>query len=199
VILAGACSRGAPRDAPSSAPQAETTSPVPVVVAGKAPLTTSGIPAIVVLEPVNHTPVVPPPDRVPALDQVSRTFVPSILFVRTGYPAEFRNSDSELHNVNVKDASTREQAFNVAVATDEKYVHTFRRDGMFDVSCDVHAGMSAQIIVSSSPYVTFADKDGNFSFPKVERGAYTATVYAGASAVEHAVEAHASRTDLDLR
>ena len=34
----------------------------------------------------------------PYMDQLSRTFIPSILFVRTGHRAEFLNSDEELHN-----------------------------------------------------------------------------------------------------
>jgi plastocyanin len=200
IALASACSRPIPQDRSKSTAKTEAAPSVrtPVVVAGRAPLTNSGIPAIVVLAPKEPLPAAAP-DRVPALDQVARTFVPPILFVRTGFPAEFRNSDLELHNINVKDASTRDQAFNVAVATDETYVHTFKRDGIFDVSCDVHAGMSAQIVVTSTPYATVADKNGQFSFPKVEPGAYIATVYAGASAVEHPIEAREPRTDVDLR
>jgi hypothetical protein len=199
ALTFSACSASAPPESAVSPPgNPAPADATPVAIVGRAPITTSGIPAIVVLEP--EAPLTfPAPDRVPMLDQISRTFVPSILFVRTGLPAEFHNSDTELHNINVKDASTRDQAFNVAVATDEKYVHTFERDGMYDVSCDVHAGMSAQIVVTSTPYVTIADKDGNFTLPRVVPGRYTATVYAGAQAVEHAVDARGPRTEVDLR
>jgi hypothetical protein len=133
------------------------------------------------------------------MDQVARTFVPPLLFVRTGHPAEFRNSDTEMHNVNVKDAKTRDQAFNVAVGTDDKYVYTFRRDGVYEVSCDVHAGMSAQIIVASTPHVTIADRAGRFHFPKITAGSYDVTVYAGAQTIERIITVDTKQPDIDLR
>jgi len=132
------------------------------------------------------------------MDQVSRTFIPFILFVRTGRPAEFRNSDEELHNINVRNASTREQAFNVAVPTDETYVHSFRQSGVYDVSCDVHPGMSAQIVATSTPYVTLANPVGNFEFPNVVAGEYVVTVYAGTETIEKAIEVTGARTEIDV-
>jgi plastocyanin len=198
IVTAAACAPRTPEDSPPAASPTDAADRLPVMVAGTAPVTNSGIPAIVVLQPKEALPVAAP-DRVPAMDQVARTFVPPILFVRTGFPAEFRNSDTELHNVNVKDASTRDQAFNVAVATDETYVHIFQRDGIFDVTCDVHAGMSAQIVVTSTPYATVADRNGRFTFPKVHPGGYVATVYAGADVVERTIEAREPRTNVDLR
>lgn len=132
------------------------------------------------------------------MDQVARTFVPPVLFVRTGHPTEFRNSDDELHNINVKDGGTFEQAFNVAVPTGERYVHTFKRTGAYDVTCDIHAGMSAQIVATSTPYVTLADSEGNFAFPDVVPGTYALTVYAGVRTIERTLEVAGQRTEVDV-
>ena len=79
------------------------------------------------------------------------------------------------------------------------YVYTFQRDGVYDVSCDVHAGMSAHIVVASTPYVTLADHEGRFSFPNVAIGAYDVTVYAGIRTIERAIEVVGAPAELDLR
>src|SRR5712671_7360758 len=117
---------------------------------GKAPKATNGMSALVILEP--QTPLELPSQTVkPVMDQISLTFIPGLLFVRTGPPVEFRNSDETLHNINVKDDATKEQAFNVAIPTGAIYNHTFKRDGLYTVACDIHSGMAAVIISSSTP------------------------------------------------
>jgi hypothetical protein len=190
AIICCGCSHEGP---PDSAPVPRPSGGTPAVVTGKAPVTTSGIPAIVILEP-RHSARLPEPVGVPVMDQVARSFVPPILFVRTDRPTEFRNSDDELHNINVKDGVTFEQAFNVAVPTGEVYIHTFKRTGAYDVTCDIHAGMSAQIVATSTPYVTLADSNGNFAFPNVVPGTYALTVYAGVQTIERTLEVTGQRT-----
>jgi len=152
--------------------------------------------AIVVLEPRHETPL-PDPVNTPYMDQISRTFIPSVMFVRTGHPAEFRNSDEEMHNINVMNLETRTQIFNVAVPMDETYIHEFEEPGNFYVSCDVHPGMSAEIIATSSPYATFAGADGQFEFPDVVPGAYVLRVYAGTTPFEIPVQVDGPRTTID--
>jgi len=134
----------------------------------------------------------------PYMDQLSRVFIPSVLFVRTGHRAQFLNNDEELHNINVKNGKTREQAFNVALPPGINYVHTFESSGVYDVSCDAHPGMSAQIIAASSPYVTLADSNGQFEIPRVVPGMYAVTVYAGAEPIEKMVEVTGSRTEVNV-
>ena len=167
------------------------------VVAGRAPQTGTGTPAIIVLEPSHATPL-PPPSGVPFMDQEARTFVPSILFARTGQPVEFRNSDPEIHNVNVKDALTLLQSFNVAVPTNERYVYTFADGGVYHVTCDVHAGMESHIVVTSSPYATVADREGRFVFPDVVAGRYELTAYAGTRTLQQTIEVAGPRTAVTL-
>ena len=193
AIIFSGC-QGSP---PDSASASGSPGSAAAVVAGKAPVTTSGIPAIVILEP-RHSVQLPEPGGVPVMDQVARSFVPPVLFVRTDHPTEFRNSDDELHSINVKDGVTFEQAFNVAVPTGERYIHTFKHTGAYDVTCDIHAGMSAQIVATSTPYVTLADSEGNFAFPNVVPGTYALIVYAGVQTIERTLEVAGQRTDVDV-
>lgn len=200
-FIAAACSNpstGLKAPAESPAP-AESTSPESVAhaVVGHTPPPKGGSPTIVVL--ASRAPrEFPPQAERPYMDQVSLTFIPSVLFVRTRQPAEFRNSDSELHNVRVREEATKAGTFNVAIPAGEVYLHTFERDGFYDVGCDIHPGMFAQILATSTPYTAVADSDGNFAFPDVAPGSYTITVYAGTKQIERPVEVAGARTEINL-
>src|SRR5918993_4167360 len=202
AILA-ACSKPAPASSREPPSAAEAVSPGPAsalsntgtTVIGRAPATQSEAAAIVILEP-RHSAPLPEPATMPYMDQLSRNFIPSVLFVRTGHRTQFLNSDEELHNVNVKNGKTLEQAFNVALPPGISYVHTFEQSGVYDVSCDAHSGMSAQIIAASSPYVVLADSNGHFEIPHVVSGTYAVIVYAGAEPIEKTVEVTGSRTEV---
>jgi plastocyanin len=166
-------------------------------VIGKAPAAKNGSVSIVVLQRKDAKDV-PPPEADATMDQVQLTFIPAMLFARTGYPIEFTNSDEEMHNMNVKESGTREQAPNVAIPPGGTYRHTFTHDGMYDVSCDVHPAMSAQIIITSTPYAAGADRDGTFTFNDVPAGEYILTAYAGRERFEEPVTVAGSRTEVHI-
>ena len=205
TVILSACSNQSTRSAQSvpvsdvtgvrpNPPSAESSSHRLI---GKAPKATNGMSALVILEP--QTPLELPSQAVkPVMDQISLTFIPGLLFVRTGQPVEFRNSDETLHNINVKDDATKEQAFNVALPTGVTYNHTFKRDGLYNVGCDIHAGMSAVIISSSTPFTTIADPQGNFVFENVAPGLYTVTVYAGKQRLERSIDIAGARTEVSI-
>jgi plastocyanin len=202
LFLLSACSRRATESAPPVA-AAVTTAGAPVggtpfhVVAGRVPAARGGMAAIVILEP--RTPrEFPPQTEKPFMDQLSQTFFPAVLFVRTGQPTEFRNSDDVLHNVRVREQETKEGTFNVAIPTGQVYIHTFPRDGFYDVGCDIHPGMSAQIVATSTPYVVMADTDGNFAFDDIEPGAYRMVVYVGADKLKRTVDVSGARTVVNV-
>jgi plastocyanin len=197
VLLAvAACSR---QPAPKLPPAA--TQPAPAgegsgnVVVGKGPAGVNGQAPIVVLQPQAATEFPPPAER-PYMDQISQTFIPATLFVRTGFPTEFRNNDDVLHNVRVRESETREGMFNVAIPTGQVWNFTFPRDGFYDVGCDIHPGMAAQIYSASTPYVAAAALDGSFEFYDVAPGAYTVTIFAGTQKVEKPVEVTGGRTEV---
>ncbi len=166
-------------------------------VTGTAPPASGNFPSIVILEPIGGgTPA--PQATPPVMDQAQQTFIPSILLVRTGQPVDFLNHDDVLHNVRVKDDETKESAFNVAIPTGEKFSHTFAHDGFYDVGCDIHPGMSAQILSTTAPWTVVADPSGAFTIANVPNGPYKAIVYAGAQKVEKEVNIGAGASTLDL-
>jgi hypothetical protein len=132
------------------------------------------------------------------MDQVSLTFGPDLLFVRTGQPAEFRNSDDVLHNVNVKHEETREQQFNVAIPTGGSFEHTFARDGFYRVGCDIHPAMTASVFAATTPFTTVAGSDGGFAFDGVPRGPWTVTVYTGGKRLHKDVDVKGGVTEVTI-
>jgi plastocyanin len=198
VALVPACSKSDP--APATAAPAASAAPA----AAAAPQTgrivgkvhASGA-AVVVLEPKGAR-TFPEQSEKPVMDQVGLTFGPEMLFVRTGQPVEFRNSDDTLHNVNVKHEETREQAFNVAIPTGGTYDYTFPRDGFYRVGCDIHPAMTASIFAATTPFTTLAAADGSFEFWDIEPGAWTVTVYTGGKRLRKDIDVAAGVTEVTV-
>jgi plastocyanin len=196
----GGCSRQAAQPPPQASAPVVTPATAEGgthTVVGTVPAALGGMAAIVILEP--QTPRdFPPQAETPSMDQISQTFFPAVLFVRTGQPTEFRNSDDVLHNVRVREEASREGMFNVAIPTGQVYVHTFPRDGFYDVGCDIHPGMSAQIVATSTPYAIVADMDGHFVFDDVDPAAYRIVVYIGADRITRSVDVSGARTVVNV-
>ena len=130
------------------------------------------------------------------LDQVSKQFLPHTLLVRVGQLVEFRNSEDMPHNVSVIRRESGSEVFNVSTEPHQKYDHTFDRVGEFDVTCDIHEGMEATVIVARGPMTTIAGDDGRFSLANVAFGSYTLSLTYSGQTVEHAVEVSGARTQL---
>ena len=140
----------------------------------------------------------PPQAAVPVMDQAQKAFIPTVLFVRTGQPVELRNSDSEFHNVSVREEATKAGTFNVGIPPGAVYRHTFERDGFYDVGCDIHPDMSAMIIAASTPYAALADSGGSFTIHGVVPGSYVVTVHAGNETFQQTVQVTGDRTNVIL-
>jgi len=197
ILLASSCAKSEPAPAATSAAPAATAAPArpapaaPGTVTGKVPGFAPGAFAIVVLEP--KTPrEFPALTETPVMDQVGQTFSPAVLFVRTGQPVEFRNSDDTLHNVHVTNEDTREGAFNVAIPTENTYSYIFEQDGFYHVGCDIHPAMSAEIISTTTPFATMASADGSYEFDDVPPGSYRLTIYSGGAKTQSDVDVTAS-------
>lgn len=183
LVLAACSNAPAPATSESSASPKPPSDPG--TVSGQAPPAIGGFPSIVVLEP--HGTVTPEKTPVPVMDQAQQTFSPPLLLVRTGEPVEFRNSDDVLHNVKVREEATRDSTFNVAIPTGEKFIFVFSRDGFYDVGCDIHPAMSAQIMATSSPFSALAEAGGPFTLTGIPPGQYRAIAYAGERKIEREV------------
>jgi plastocyanin len=171
-----ACSRDTAPAEGTPAKAADSTAPAAGHrVAGRV-LTSDGVLAIVTLRP-REPREFPKPTEPAVEDQVAKTFAPELLFARAGEPVIFRNSDAYLHNVNVKNEETREQAFNVAIPSGGAYAFTFAQDAVYYVSCDIHPEMMAWVVAAPSPFATQTAADGSFSFDNVPAGPYVVVAY----------------------
>jgi plastocyanin len=187
LLLAAACSTA---PAPSAPPAPAASASGLTQVVGKAP---SG--AVVTLEPVAAHQF-PPPDGPAVLDQYSKQFVPAVLLARVGQAVEFRNSEDMPHNVNVTRTPSGTEVFNVSTDPFEKHVHTFDREGRYNVTCDIHAGMQALVIITRTPYAVVVDDSGAFSIPEVQPGAYTLRIAAAGGTTERKVDVAGARLDV---
>ncbi|MDP6581134.1 MAG: plastocyanin/azurin family copper-binding protein [Vicinamibacterales bacterium] len=200
AMLSAACGTGAPVD-PASEPQAALTAPAQAdtgvgQITGMAPPANGVVVAIVLLTP--HAEVeVPLPDDVPVMDQYGRQFVPTFLLVRQGQTINFTNSEDDLHTVHVKD-SAGESLINVATLNGSSYEFTFDRADEYDVFCNTHTEMEADILVVDSAYAVVADRDGAFTMPDVIPGTYTATVLQGEERTEREIDIAAGQNEIDL-
>ena len=192
LLSSVACSKSEPASnssapAPAPSPSTPAAGSPAGSVAGKVPGFSQGAFAVVVLT-LKTAREFPAPAEMPVMDQVGQTFGPPVLFVRTGHPVEFRNSDDTLHNVHVTNEDTREGAFNVAIPTGNSYTYTFKEDGFYHVGCDIHPAMSAEIISTTSPFATTANDDGSYEFVDVPPGSYRLTILSGGKKSESDVE-----------
>jgi plastocyanin len=200
VLLAAisACSKPEPAPAATAPATAAPAASSPASGAGRIVGTVRGSgAAVVVLAPKGAGTFAQQADK-PVMDQANLTFTPELLFVRTGQPAEFRNSDDTLHNVNVKHEETREQAFNVAIPTGGTYEHTFGRDGFYRVGCDIHPAMTASIFAATTPFTALAAGDGSFAFEDVPVGPWTVTVYTGGKRLHKDVDIKGGVTEVTI-
>lgn len=130
------------------------------------------------------------------MEQFGKEFVPGELFVRVGQPVEFRNTEDIEHNVDVQRVGTGATVFHVSTDPKEKYVHTFTRAGRYNVSCDLHPGMAATIVVTASPYYAVADAEGRFTIRGAERGTYRIVASFDGRELEHDIVVSGPRTDV---
>lgn len=145
-------------------------------VTGRAPAAVGGQPAVVTLEPTD-APSMPLPDSPTLMDQYALSFLPQLLVVRAGRTVEFRNSEEVSRNVRVVDVAADSTLFNVSTPQGEPYMHAFARPGEYTVTCDIHPGMTAFILVVEASYATVAEADGSFVIPDVPPGAYRLRVW----------------------
>ena len=136
------------------------------------------------------------PEGGAVMDQFSKAFVPETLFVRTGQPVTFKNSEDQLHNVTVVRTRTGSGVFAISQNQGDVHTHTFEQAGEYDVTCDVHPGMRATIVATTTPYAMYADSRGAFAFPGIPPGRYTLRASARGQEFARAVEVAGARVDV---
>jgi plastocyanin len=111
-----------------------------------------------------------PPTTPVILDQVNLRFTPHVLPVLVGTNVAFPNSDPVRHNVFSPTASWK---FNLGTyPRGSTKFRIFDKPGAITLLCNVHAEMSAYVIVTETPYFAVTEKDGRFTIRNVPPGAY---------------------------
>ncbi|MEO5740574.1 MAG: carboxypeptidase regulatory-like domain-containing protein, partial [Vicinamibacterales bacterium] len=131
-------------------------------------------PSVVYLE---SAPALAFPDSEPqraTLDQRNETFVPHVLAITVGTTVDFPNSDNTYHNV----FSLRSPRFDLGryAAGRSKSVR-FDRPGIVRVFCEIHAHMSAFILVFNHRYFAVTSADGRYQIGRVPPARYTVVAW----------------------
>jgi plastocyanin len=131
----------------------------------------SGI--VVSLLPLDKPPVLEPAHA--TIRQKGKTFLPHILAITAGTLVDFPNDDPIFHNAF---SSYNGQIFDLSLYPP----HTsrsvlFTRPGVVRVFCNIHASMSAVIVVLKTPYFAVSNRDGTFTIPDVPHGNYELSVF----------------------
>jgi len=129
--------------------------------------------AIVYVEKIPGQTFAPEPDLV--VDQVELTFVPHVLPVVTGTTVAFPNSDEVRHNVF---SASQAKRFNLGTYSKGVVKHVvFDNPGVVELLCNVHAEMSAYVVVSDTPFFARTDPDGSYELEDVPVGTYTVVAW----------------------
>lgn len=131
-------------------------------------------PAVVYVEKVEGMQFTLPPKN-PVLDQRNLIFIPHILPVLAGSTVDFPNNDGVRHSVFSAPKSI--QSFNLGTYPVGMIKRvTLEETGSVLLLCNVHAEMSAYVIVLQNPYFTMTDK-GQFVIRNVPPGNYNLTFW----------------------
>ena len=129
---------------------------------------------VIALTPVESTPMPAAGSRAVML-QKDKTFSPHVLAVQAGSLVEFPNADPIFHNAF---SSYNGQVFDIGLYPPGTTRSVkFARPGVVRVFCNIHASMSALIVVVASPYFATTKQDGRFNIADAPPGQYNLSVF----------------------
>jgi hypothetical protein len=116
----------------------------------------------------------PPRDPLP-LDQRDLKFIPHVLPILVGTKVAFPNSDVVRHHV-FSPGPTQKFSLGTYRVGETKYL-VFNSPGIVDLLCNIHAEMSAYVVVTETPYFAVTDSQGNYSIENLPPGRYVVRVW----------------------
>ncbi len=112
-----------------------------------------------------------PPAENPSIDQRNLIFSPHVLPVLVGTTVEYPNSDNVMHNVF---SPSKTKKFNLGTYGGGSIREvTFDKPGIVTIHCNVHAEMSAFVVILENPFYTITGPDGEFTINNIPSGTYT--------------------------
>jgi plastocyanin len=107
--------------------------------------------------------------------QKDKMFTPHVLAIPAGAVVEFPNADPIFHNAF---SSYSGQVFDIGLYPPGSTRSVrFAREGVVRVFCNIHAAMSAVIVVVATPHYAVSKRDGTFEIPNVPPGEYQLSVF----------------------
>jgi plastocyanin len=114
------------------------------------------------------TPAPRPTSR--TMSQKNKAFVPRVLAVPVGSTVEFRNDDVYYHNVFSLSGT---QKFDTGIyAAGVAHKEVFKKPGVVELLCNIHASMRGYLYVVDSAYYTQPHANGTFLIRGVPPGRY---------------------------
>lgn len=111
----------------------------------------------------------------PVIGQKNLIFNPHVLPVLVGTTVKFPNNDNVRHNVF---SPSKTKKFNLGTyGSGIVREVTFDKLGKVSLLCNVHAEMSAFVIVLENPYFALTGSDGKFTIKGVPPGIYTINIW----------------------
>jgi hemoglobin len=135
------------------------------------------------------------------IEQRNKTFAPHVMAVPVGSTVAFPNFDSIYHNVF---SLSQPQRFDLGMyrSGDMRQV-VFDKPGIIRLGCNIHANMSAYLVVVDAPHYVVADADGAFAFQSLKPGKYKVQAWSERSAeplvTELVIKAGDNRATMDLK
>ena len=175
----------------------------PVGVYGQAPAAQGGIPSVITLESLAAVaPLEEDADSEVTMDQLGLAFSPTQLLVRVGTTIHFQNSEIIAHNVQVSSMARDSTIFDEDTLLGQTTSFIFDEEGGYDVTCNLHPGMTAFIFVTGAPHAVLADQEGSFELSGIPAGEYTLKVWSvdvDTHSEQTIVKADGAGTEVTLR
>lgn len=104
------------------------------------------------------------------VEQRMREFLPHVMALSVGSTVAFPNFDTVFHNVF---STSPSGAFDLGIyKAGEAREFTFTKEGIIRIGCNLHANMSAYLVVVAAPSYVVTDDKGNFKFNRLAPGKY---------------------------
>lgn len=133
------------------------------------------------------------------MDQRNEEFVPHVLAITVGTRVDFPNNDTTFHNVFSLSPIKTFDLGRYGAGHSKSVV--FDKPGIVPISCDIHAHMSAYVLVFSHPFFAVTDDEGLYEIKSVPVGVYTIVAWTEAAPTEsrRITVTAGSVTDTDFR
>ncbi len=109
------------------------------------------------------------------ISQTEQTFIPNVLPVVVGSKIHFLNEDEFFHNVQ---SYTPKSRFSIGRrAPGISYSINIKKEGVIDLTCDIHPHMNARILSFDTPYFSRINEDGTYVIKDLPDGKYRVEIY----------------------